>query len=172
VEKAASGQWDIIVSDLAMPGGGGLEALRKIREMAINCPVLILSIYPEEQYAARVIKAGAAAYLNKDAAPEELVATINRILSVRKSQGDTGGSDAIAELQTRRKKDAPLHELLSDREWDVFMFIANGKTTSEICNLLSLRSTTVSTYRARILIKMQMRTNADIIQYAVHHKLI
>ncbi len=168
VEQATSRQWDIIVSDLAMPGGGGIEALKKIREQAINSPVLILSIYPEEQYAARMIKAGAAAYLNKDAAPEELVATINKILSARSSTNSAEGRIN----QQPAKQASLLHEHLSERERDVFIHIANGKSISEICNILSLRGTTVSTYRARILAKMQMKTNADLIQYAMRNKLI
>lgn len=167
VEQATGRQWDIIVSDLAMPGGGGIEALKKIREKEINCPVLILSIYPEEQYAARMIKAGAAAYLNKDAAPEELVATIHKILAARPS-GNAG--DRI-NLHTP-KQEMLLHEHLSERERDVFIHIANGKSISEICHILSLRGTTVSTYRARILAKMQMKTNADLIQYAMRNKLV
>lgn len=167
IEKASTNDWDIILSDLAMPGGGGVEALKRIREKEINCPIIILSIYPEDQYASRIIKSGASAYINKDAAPEKLVAAINKLLSERKSE-----SDSFIKSKDKRKFDGPLHELLSDREWNVFLYIANGKTISEICQLLSLRNTTVSTYRTRILIKMQMKNNAELIQYAIRHNLI
>jgi DNA-binding NarL/FixJ family response regulator len=170
VEKALAGDWDIIVSDLAMPGGGGLEALKQIRQKSPGLPILILSIYPEDQYALRVMKAGAAGYLNKDAAPEELVTAINRILSGRRYITEGIAEKLVQQLDTN--DDVPSHELLSDREWDVFRFIATGKTVSEISELLVLRSTTVSTYRTRILAKMNMKTNADIIQYALENKLV
>jgi two-component system, NarL family, invasion response regulator UvrY len=170
VEKALSAQWDIIVSDLAMPGGGGLEALKQIRQQIPNLPVLILSIYPEDQYALRVMKAGAAGYLNKDAAPEELVTAVNRILSGRRYITEGVAEKLVKKLDAN--DDMPLHDLLSDREWDVFRFLAVGKPVSEISELLSLKSTTVSTYRTRILLKMNMKTNAELIQYALEHKLI
>lgn len=170
VEKAVSGTWDIIVSDLAMPGGGGLEALKQVKKTNPELPVLILSIYPEEQYALRVLKAGASGYLNKDAAPEELVIAVQRILSGRRYVTET-----LAEKILERADDpanVPSHELLSDREWDVFRFLATGRTVSEICEMLTLKSTTVSTYRTRILLKMNLRTNADLIQYAIENKLV
>jgi two-component system, NarL family, invasion response regulator UvrY len=170
VEKAIATTWDIVVSDLAMPGGGGLEALKQIKQQVPGLPVLILSIYPEDQYALRVMKAGAAGYLNKDAAPEELVTAVNRILSGRRYI-----TEGIAEKLVRKlddHDDVPPHDLLSDREWDVFRYLAIGKPVSEISELLTLKSTTVSTYRTRILIKMNMKTNADLIQYALENKLI
>ena len=170
VEKAVSASWDIIVSDLAMPGGGGLEALRQMAQQDVRIPVLILSIYPEDQYALRVMKAGAAGYLNKDAAPEELVTAVNRILSGRRYITEGVAEKLIQKLD--HQSDVPSHELLSDREWDVFIFLAKGKAISEISDLLSLRNTTVSTYRTRVLTKMNMKTNAEIIQYALENKLI
>jgi two-component system invasion response regulator UvrY len=170
VEKAFAGPWDIIVSDLAMPGGGGLEALKQIRAVHQNLPVLILSIYPEDQYALRVMKAGASGYLNKDAAPEELVNAVNRILSGRRYITEGVAEKLIQQLDGQ--DDVPAHELLSDREWDVFCYLSKGKSVSEISEILSLRSTTVSTYRTRILTKMGMKTNADMIQYAIENKLL
>jgi DNA-binding NarL/FixJ family response regulator len=170
VNKALSGDWSIIVSDLAMPGGGGLEALKQIHRSKPALPVLILSIYPEEQYALRVMKAGASGYLNKDAAPEELVIAMQRILAGRRYLTENM-SEKIAQ-RLEGTDNIPLHELLSDREWDVFRYLAKGKTVTEICELLLLKSTTVSTYRTRILSKMHMRTNADIIQYALENDLI
>ncbi len=170
VDKALTGSWDIIVSDLAMPGGGGLEALKQLRQHASAVPVLILSIYPEDQYALRVMKAGASGYLNKDAAPEELVTAVNRILSGRRYITEGVAEKLIEQLD--EDADVPLHELLSDREWDVFRLLASGKSVSEISRLLTLRSTTVSTYRSRILSKMNIKTNAEIIQYALENKLL
>ena len=170
VEKATSSEWDIVVSDLAMPGGGGIEALKQIKRIAPALPVLILSIYPEEQYALRVLKSGAAGYLNKDAAPEELVTAVQRILSGRRYVTESMAEKILEKIDD--KKNVPSHELLSDREWDVFRHLATGRTVSEICELLTLKSTTVSTYRTRILVKMDLKTNADLIQYALENKLI
>lgn len=170
VAKALSDTWDIVVSDLAMPGGGGLEALKQIKQHHPNLPMLILSIYPEDQYALRVMKAGASGYLNKDAAPEELVTAVNRILSGRRYITATMAEKLVRQLD--EQADVPAHDLLSDREWDVFRHLAVGKSVSEISDTLSLKSTTVSTYRTRILVKMNMRNNADIIQYAIEHKLL
>ena len=170
VQKALTESWDIIVSDLAMPGGGGLEALKQIKKVSPEMPVLILSIYPEDQYALRVLKAGASGYLNKDAAPEELVVAVQRILSGRRYVTETMAEKIVQTLD--EGTNVPAHELLSDREWDVFRFLATGRTVSEICDILSLKSTTVSTYRTRILIKMSLRTNSDIIQYALENKII
>lgn len=170
VEKALNGVWDIIVSDLAMPGGGGLEALKQIKQKSSPIPVLILSIYPEDQYALRVMKAGAAGYLNKDAAPEELVTAVNRILGGRRYITEGIAEKLVQKLD--EQDDVPAHELLSDREWDVFRYLAGGKSVSEISKTLILKSTTVSTYRTRILAKMNMKTNADLIQYALENKLL
>lgn len=170
VEKAIAGNWDIILSDLAMPGGGGLDAVRQIRQQNITVPVLILSIYPEDQYALRVIKAGAAGYLNKDAAPEELVHTVQRILSGRRHI-----SEAVAELLSlslHQADEMPLHELLSEREYRVFKLIVAGKSNAAISEELLIGSTTVSTYRSRILTKMNKKNNAELIQYAIENRLI
>jgi len=170
VEKAITGTFDIVVTDLAMPGGGGLEALKQIRQHAPQLPVLILSIYPEEQYARRVMKAGAAGYLNKDAAPEELVIAVQCILS-----GKQYHSESIAKKlspQFHRQAGMQMHELLSDREMDVFILLAGGKPVNEIGASLLLSVSTVSTYRSRILAKMDMKTNTDITRYAIENKLI
>jgi two-component system, NarL family, invasion response regulator UvrY len=170
VERAKGSEWNIIISDLAMPGGGGLEALKQIKQFAPNLPVLILSIYPEEQYALRVIKAGAAGYLTKDAAPEELVTAVNRILSGRRYITEGITEKLVQQLDDQG--DVPVHELLSDREWDVFRYISQGKSVSEISQLMAVKSTTVSTYRTRILTKMNLKTNADIIHYALENNLL
>ncbi len=169
-EKALSEEWDIVVSDLAMPGGGGLEALRRIKEQRPELPVLFLSIYPEEQYALNVIKSGAAGYLNKDAAPEELVNAVQRILSGNKYISGDMAEKMAHQLQYKPK--LPLHELLSEREMNVFQMLARGKSVSEISAILEIKATTVSTYRSRILEKMNMKSNVDLTRYAIEHKLI
>ncbi len=163
-------KWDVVISDLAMPGKSGLEALQQIKQITPALPVLILSIHPEEQYAIRVLKAGAAGYLSKDTAPEELVTAVHRVL-----QGKRYITMSIAEKivntlgQDQEKK---LHESLSDRELNVFKMIASGKQVSEVADLLSLSVTTVSTYRARIMAKMNMKNNANLTLYAIEHNLL
>jgi two-component system invasion response regulator UvrY len=171
VAKAMAGSWDIIVSDLAMPGGGGLAALKQIKEKQPGLPVLILSIYPEEQYALSVIKSGAAGYLNKDAAPDELVNAVGRILSGQKSITETIGGKLVNHLHSN-KPAVTQHDCLSERERDVFKLLAEGKSVTEISIILKLGTTTVSTYRSRILEKMKMKTNADITRYAMDNNLI
>jgi len=169
IAKAINEKWDIVVSDLAMPGGGGLFALRVILEKVPDLLVLFFSTYPEEQYALRVIRAGAAGYLNKNIATEELAKAVKWILSGKKYT-----SPAIAE-KLGLPKDftvATLHELLSERELSIFVMIAEGQSISEIASKLGLATTTISTYRSRILVKMNLRTNAELTQYAVEHKFI
>ena len=167
-KKVISSKWDIVISDISMPGRSGLDVLHDIKQNYPNLPVLILSIHPEEQYAIRVLKAGAAGYLSKQAATDDLVKAVQRVLQGRKYI-----SPAIAEKmadQLDHNFDKPLHELLSDREFHVFKLIAEGKGVSEIAELLSLSLTTVSTYRSRVLVKMNMKTNAELIRYAIENK--
>ncbi len=170
VNKALANEWSIIVSDLAMPGGGGIDALLRIRQKTPATPVLILSNYPEEQYALRVMKAGASGYLNKDAAPEELIIAVQRLLSGR-HYITTEVEERLAGSPNRHAEFSP-HELLSEREFDVLILIASGKSITAIAEQLSLRVTTVSTYRARILSKMNARNNAELIQYGLENDLI
>jgi len=166
-KKVLHNKWDIVISDISMPGRSGLDVLHDIKQHFPALPVLVLSIHPEEQYAIRVLKAGAAGYLSKQAANEELVKAVQKVLQGRKYI-----SPAIAEKVAdglHHKYDQPLHEMLSDREFHVFKLIAQGKGVSEIADLLSLSLTTVSTYRSRILNKMDMKSNADIIRYAIEN---
>jgi DNA-binding NarL/FixJ family response regulator len=170
LKKVFSATWDVVISDLSMPGISGLEALAQIRQQAPKLPVLILSIHPEDQYALRVLKAGAAGYLNKSLAADELVNAVKRVLLGRKYI-----TAAIAEKMADKlddESDRPPHEILSDREFDVFKLLASGMPVSEIAETLSLGVTTVSTYRARILEKMNMKTNADLTRYALENKLV
>lgn len=170
IKKLLRGKWDVVISDLSMPGKSGLDALQYIRQHYPGLPVLILSIHPEEQYAIRVLKAGAAGYLSKDTAPEELVNAVRRVLMGKKYITVTM-AEKIADAFNRGADRKP-HEMLSDREFDVFKMIAAGKAVSEIADVLSLSVTTVSTYRARIMAKMNMKSNANLTLYAIENNLL
>jgi two-component system, NarL family, invasion response regulator UvrY len=170
LNRALEDNWDIVISDLMMPGRSVLEVLQQIKQHAAQLPVLILSIFPEEQYATRVLKAGASGYINKDAAPTELVKAVQRILQGRKYITPNIAEMLASDLNLATDK-AP-HELLSDREFHVMKLLAEGKTISDIAELLSLSPTTISTYRARIMEKMKMRANAELARYALENRLI
>lgn len=162
--------WDIAILDLAMPGGNGLEALKQIKIDHPQMPVLILSMYPVEQYAVRTIKAGAAGYLNKESAPEELVLAIQKAL-----RGGVYISATVADelvQHSRHDDNQPLHQLLSDREYQVLCLIASGKGVKDISEDLLLSAKTISTYRARLLEKMNMVSNAQLTHYAIENKLV
>jgi two-component system invasion response regulator UvrY len=170
LNKVVTAEWDVVISDLSMPGRSGLDALQQIKQSFPKLPVLILSVHSEEQYAIRVLKAGAAGYLNKDSAPEELINAVQRVLMGKKYI-----TQSIAEkLATTLDHDAEKHphEYLSNREFDILKQIASGKSVSEIANNLSLSITTVSTYRARIMAKMGMKTNADLTLYSIENNLL
>ena len=167
---AIDGEWDLIITDLSMPGRSGLEALRDIKQYKPKIPVLVLSNYPEDQYALRVLKAGAAGYLTKDTAPIELIKAVQRVLLGRKYVTSSMAEKLATEIGTNKDKEP--HELLSDREFDVMKLLAAGKPIMEIADMLSLSPTTVSTYRARILDKMNLKTNADLTRYALQNELI
>jgi two-component system, NarL family, invasion response regulator UvrY len=170
LNRALASSWDIVISDLMMPGRSVLEVLQQIKQHAPQLPVLILSIFPEEQYATRVLKAGASGYINKDAAPTELVKAVARILQGRKYITATIAEMLASDLTSTADK-AP-HELLSDREFHVMKLLAEGKTITDIAEMLSLSPTTISTYRARIMEKMKMKANAELARYALENRLI
>ncbi len=162
--------WDAIVLDIAMPGRNGLETLSEIRRRRPSLPVLILSMHSEEQFALRAIKAGASGYLTKTNAAAELVRAIRRILAGKKYV-----SAALAEVLANvieSGEERPLHEVLSDREYHVVCRIASGKSVSEIAEETSLSVKTISTYRARALEKMNMRSNAELTRYAIRNGLV
>jgi two-component system, NarL family, invasion response regulator UvrY len=169
VKQALRGEWDVVITDLSMPGRSGLDALHQIKQQLPKLPVLILSIHPEEQYAIRVLKAGASGYLSKDMASEELVNAIHRVLLGKKYISPSVAEKLASSLDL--DEDRKPHEQLSDREFDVLKLIATGKSITEIAQMLSLSPTTISTYRTRILTKLGMKTNADLILYALEHQL-
>ncbi len=162
--------WDIVVLDITMPGRSGLEVLREIKKSKPRLPVLVLSMHPENQFAVRVLKRGAAGYMTKESAAEELVGAVRKILA-----GGRYVSTSLAEkLATYLASDTqkPPQELLSDREFQVLRLIASGKLVSEIAKELSLSVKTISTYRTRILEKMGLRNNAELMHYAMQQGLV
>jgi two-component system, NarL family, invasion response regulator UvrY len=170
IKKVMNSPWDVIVSDMSMPGRSGLDALQQIKQIYPELPVLILSIHPEEHYALRVLKAGASGYLSKGSASDELVKAVQTVLLGKKYI-----SASVAEkLASSFSSDAgkPVHELLSDREFDVMKLLAAGKSVSDIAEILSLSVTTISTYRARIMTKMNLKTNSDLTKYAIESNLL
>jgi DNA-binding NarL/FixJ family response regulator len=170
INKAVDQKWDLIISDISMPGRSILETLRQLKKLLPATPVLILSVHPEDQYVVRALKAGASGYLNKDSRPEELVKAIRQLLQGKKYVSAEGAEKLAASFGDDPNK-MP-HEKLSEREFDVLKRIASGKTVSEIASALSLSVNTISTYRARILEKMGMQNNAELTLYAVENKLI
>ncbi len=169
-EQLDKGKWDLVILDISMPGKSGLEILKDIKATHPDLPVLILSMYPEEQFALRVMKSGASGYIRKDSAPEELVDAVNEILSGKKYY-----SPVVIDLlsdNVKKGTKTDLSELLSDREYEIFMLIAQGKTVSEIAEILSLSVKTVSTHRSHILEKTKLKNNADIVMYAVRNNLL
>ena len=163
-------EWDLVISDLSMPGRSGLEALQQIKQLQPKLPVLILSIHPEEQYALRVLKAGAAGYLSKDMAPDELVIAVQKVLLGKKYITETI-AEKLASVLDQDSTKAP-HEILSDREFTVLKLLASGRSVSEIAESMFLSVTTVSTYRTRLMTKMNMKNNADLTLYAIENKLL
>lgn len=162
--------WDVIVLDINMPGRGGIETLKELKRDYPKLPILVLSMYPEDQYAVRAIKAGAAGYLTKESAPEELLTAIRKVL-----RGGKYISASVAEhlaFALDSDTNRPFHELLSDREYQIFCLIASGKTVSEIAEELAISVKTVSTHRTRTLEKMQMKTNAELTHYAIRNQLV
>jgi two-component system, NarL family, invasion response regulator UvrY len=170
IKQVMKSDWDVVISDLSMPGRSGLDALIQIKPMRPNLPILILSIHPEEQYAIRVLKAGASGYLSKDMAPDELVNAVQKVM-LGKKYITPSIAEKLASVFDQDQTKLP-HETLSDREFDVLKMLATGKSVSEIAETLFLSVTTVSTYRARIITKMNLKNNAELTLYAIENKLI
>jgi two-component system invasion response regulator UvrY len=162
--------WDAAVLDLSLGSRSGLELLKEMKQIRPRIPILVLSMHSEEQYARRAFKAGAAGYITKDSSRADLTRAINVVM-----EGGRYVSPALAErlvIDLERGTDRPLHEALSDREFEVMALIASGKTVGQIAALLSLSDKTISTYRARILQKMHMKTNAELTHYSIKNGLL
>jgi len=170
LEKIRKKEFNIVLLDISLPDINGLDILKQIKKIRPNLQVLILSIHPEERYAIRTLKAGASGYLTKDRAPQELVKAVREILKGRKYITSSLAEKLVQNLEDKTKK--PLHENLSDREYQVLCLIASGKTVKEIAKELYLSEKTISTYRTRILEKMKMKNNAELIYYAIKHGLV
>jgi DNA-binding NarL/FixJ family response regulator len=170
LEQLRGKKWDVALLDIALPGKSGLDLLKELKAEWPKLPVLVLSAHPEDQFAVRVLKAGAGGYMTKESAPEELARAIHKILA-----GGRYVSPALAEkLALRVTKDLTRtpHETLSDREYAVMSYIASGMTVAEIAEELSLSVKTISTYRVRVLEKLGAKNNAKIVQYAIRNGLV
>lgn len=164
------GAWDLLILDISMPGRSGLDILPDLKAQQPALPILVLSMFGEQQFAIRALKAGASAYLTKERAPEELIQAVRTVLGGRRYIG-ASLAEALAS-HVSADHDGPPHERLSAREFEVLRLIAAAKTASEIAEELGLSVKTVSTYRTRILEKMQLTTNAELMQYALRHGLV
>ncbi|MCC6191764.1 MAG: response regulator transcription factor [Anaerolineales bacterium] len=170
LDQVRAEPWDVLVLDMSMPGRGGLDVLKDVRRERPQTRVLVLSMHPEDQFAVRLLKAGAAGYLTKESAPEELVAAVRKVM--------TGGKYISATLAEKlafdmdRDNDRPAYETLSDREFQVLRMLATGKTVQQIAGELMLSAKTISTYRARILEKLHLKSNAEMIHYSIQNRLI
>ena len=170
LDKIKKKHYDVVVLDIGMPDRSGLDVLKELKSRHPKLPVLILSMYPEEQYAVRALRAGASGYMTKESAPDELVGAIWKVAQGKKyispSLADTLASSLVVDSEK------PLHEALSDREYQVMCMIASGKTVSEIAVKLSLSVKTISTFRTRILEKLGKKNNAELTHYAIAHRLV
>jgi DNA-binding NarL/FixJ family response regulator len=170
LDKIREGEYDVVVLDITMPVKNGMDVLKQLRTERPELPVLMLSIHPEEQYALRALKAGASGYLTKESAPDELVVAIRKVSSGGKYISASLAEKLAFDLGGGREKE--IHEMLSDREYQVLCMIASGKTVTEIAQELLLSEKTVSTYRSRVLEKMNMKNNAELTYYAIKNQLI
>jgi len=167
---AEKGNYALVLLDISMPGRGGLEVLKEVKRQRPGVPVLVLSMHPEEEYAVRAFRAGASGYLTKDSAAEELVRAVRTVLAGRRYL-----SASLTEMLARELESngvGPRHNALSDRELQVMRMLASGKTVTEIADELSLSVKTISTYRSRILEKLQVRNNAELARYAFENRLV
>jgi two-component system, NarL family, invasion response regulator UvrY len=170
VEQVQLHDWDVVILDVAMPGRSGIDILSELKRRRPKVAVLVLSMHSEEQYGRRALKAGASGYITKDSSPEELMRAIRKVLG-----GGRYVSGELAEklaLELRCDIKQSVHEALSDREMEVLRLLALGKTVSQIAELLHLSVTTISTYRSRLLEKMNMSTNAELMHYALWNHLV
>ncbi len=170
LNKALKTDYDIVILDITMPGINGLDVLKQIKAQKPKLPILVLSVHPEEQYAVRVLRAGASGYLTKESVPDELIAAIRKAYDGGKYVSSFLAEKLAFDLEVEREK--PVHETLSDREYQVMINIAQGKKVKDIAEELFLSEKTISTYRSRILEKMRMEKNEELVRYAINNHLI
>ena len=171
LDQVRNHEWDLVILDISMPGRSGIEVLREIKRLQPRLPVLVLSMHAEDQYGKRVLRTGASGFMNKNVAPEELIKAVRKVLS-----GGRYVSPALAEKLafdlTSANAGQPAHEALSEREFEVLRLIASGKAVSEIAETIHVSVATVSTYRARILLKLNMTTTVELIRYGLENRLV
>jgi DNA-binding NarL/FixJ family response regulator len=169
-KKSILEKWDIIITDICMPGSSVIDTIKQLKLNAPQTPILVLTMYAAEHYAVRCIRAGASGFVTKESSPYELIAAIKQILSGKK-YFTQNVAEILADTM-EEKYESLTHELLSDREFEVMKYISEGKSISEIGEILNLNINTVSTYRARVMEKMSFKNNAEIVKYCIEHKLI
>jgi two-component system invasion response regulator UvrY len=169
LRQVANGGWDIIMADISLPGASGLDLIKELQRLYPSLPTLVVSMHPAAQFARRALGAGAAGYLTKDSAPEEFVAAIEEARRGRRYVGPDAG-DTL--LRWAAKSVTSPHETLSDREYQVLRMVGSGNTVSDIARHLGLSVKTISTYRSRVLEKLGMRTNAELMRYAIENRLL
>ena len=162
--------WDVLILDITMPGRSGFDILSDVRQVQPRLPILVLSVHPEEQYAKRAIKAGASGYLKKDSAPEELIEAVRKLLAGRRYISASLAERFAEDLH--EGPDRPAHDALSAREFEILVMIGSGKTVTQTAEELHLSAATVSTYRTRVLEKMNMATTAELMRYAFRNHLV
>jgi len=170
LELARSGDWDCALVDIVLPGQTGLELVKELHRLQPRLPILVLSMFPEEQYAVRMLRAGASGYLNKESAPEQLIAAIRIVLNGGKYVSPRLASQIATDRTSTSSRSR--HEELSDREFTVLRMMAAGMTGKDIARKISISNKTVSTYRTRILKKLHLRNNAQLVAYAVKNNLL
>jgi two-component system invasion response regulator UvrY len=170
MSEIKNAEWDVMVLDLSLPGTSGLDLLKDLRRERPTLPVLVLSMYPLDQFARRAMNAGASGYLTKDSHPNELVKAVGEVIAGRRYLNHAVIEELVSNLQPERGRRP--HEVLSDREYQVLRMIASGLTVSQVAARLSLSVKTVSTYRARVLEKMNMKTTAELMHYGIQHSLV
>ena len=169
LNQALKKDYDVALLDISMPDVSGLDVLKELKKRKPKLKVLILSMHPEEQYAVRALRAGASGYLTKDSLPDELIAAIRRVVLDRKYVSSSLAEKLAFELETAER---PLHQALSDREYEIMLTIASGKRVTQIADELCLSVKTVSTYRSRVLRKMRMKNNAELIRYCLENRML
>lgn len=169
LEQVWKHEWDLVLLDIGLPGRSGFELLIDLKQARPKLPVIVISMYPEENFASRAIKCGASSYLTKEVASDELIKAAQRVLSGAKYITPSLGEQLAREIESGDQK---RHETLSNREFQVMCLLAGGQTVKEIAGELCLSVKTISTYRTRILEKMQLTSNAELMRYAARHKLI
>jgi DNA-binding NarL/FixJ family response regulator len=170
MEKTKAHRYDVVILDISLPGASGLDVLKDLRSAGYEMPVLILSMHPEEQYAVRALRAGASGYVAKASVPEELITAIRKVAAGRKYVSSSLADQLASELEG--PADRSSHEKLSDREFQIMCMIASGRRVKEIAADLRLSPATVGTYRARILSKLSLQSNAELIRYTIENKLL